>query len=134
MGLLSSVTPSVNALIDSLINDPLLKQSIVYKRFTGQGAFDDEVGYPPDAYEELSLDVMKLQHNSKSLKLLGLESSVQAGDLVYVIRYSDLIPAGSALQKKDFGSQDILVVDGVDQHIDSIKWIFEFAAAVSVVS
>jgi hypothetical protein len=134
MGLLSSVTPSVNSLILALINDPLLKKSIVYKRFSGQGSFDPALGYPVDSYDSISCDVMKLQHNAKSLKLFGLDGSVQVGDLVYVIRYSDLITSTNGLVKENFGSQDIILVDGAEQHVDSIKWIFEFAAAVSVIS
>lgn len=128
--MLGSIPPAIHGLLRALSTDPLFGVSLTYRRYTGQEAFDSDLGYPVQQYASTTVQALSLQHTERTVASLGLQSSVQKGDRLYLIDGNQLLVGG--LTVNDFSEKDMLTVDGTQMKISSIKWIATLALSVTV--
>jgi len=123
-GIISNVFPMVTEILQDVMGDEGIAETITYKKYTGQG-FSDELGYVASTYDESSLTALRLQHNAKSVELI--QAPVQIGDVVFIIIGEDC-PSGMSLK-------DIIVDStSVSMKVADVKEIFGLAKIVSVES
>jgi len=122
MGLFSQIEGPVRAVLDDLFADEDLRDTIMYRKYSGQ-SFDDTVGHNVNTFSESSVYAIRLRHTHRSA-LAGV-LNIQIGDELYMFRYDDL-PIGLSLK------DEIVDENGVTQKVKQIQPIFGLATAITI--
>ena len=114
----SGVKTEVTKVIIALLSDAALARDITYKKYESE-TFDTSAGYAKITYSDFSIRAIKIKHNEKSHKLKVGE--IQAGDVEYLIKFSDM-PSGESLKDLLIDGTDTLKVKGLENIFD-LAWL-----------
>ena len=110
MQLINTIQRQIKPVIQALLKDEGLHESVTYKKYVSE-AFDSTVGHNIKVTSDTPLDGIVVTHTKESLKLLvsegNMESEIQAGDKAYIFEFSDC-PTGMSLKDQLLDSNSML--------------------------
>ena len=114
--------PILQFLQGMVFTDPVLKERVTYRSFTGQ-SFDRSVGYNVNTYSDKKIKAVRMKHNKRSSE--SVWGKVEIGDVLFVFLYEDM-PTG--LSQKD------IIVDNDDNlfKIKDITPLMEIVILITV--
>jgi hypothetical protein len=100
MQLINTIQRQVKPVIQALLKDTGLKESVTYKKYVSE-AFDSTEGHNVKVTADTPLDGLVVAHTKESLKMLvsegNMESKIQLGDKAYIFEFGDC-PTGMSLK------------------------------------
>jgi len=110
MQLINTIQRQIKPVIQSLLMDKGLKESVTYKKYVSE-SFDNTVGHNVIVTVDTLLDGIVVLHTKESLKMLvaknPMESEIQVGDSVYIFEFGDC-PSGMSLKDQILDSESAL--------------------------
>ena len=110
MQLINTIQRQIKPVIQSLLKDEGLKESVTYKKYVSE-AFDSTEGHNVKVTSDTLVDGIVVAHTKESLKMLvsegNMESEIQVGDKAYIFEFSDC-PTGMSLKDQLLDSNSTL--------------------------
>lgn len=106
MQLINTVQRQVKPVIQALLMDTGLKETITYKKYVSQ-SFDNTEGHNITVTSDTPIEGIVVAHTKESLKMLQAESEIQIGDKAYIFEFGDC-PSGMSLKDSILDSDSII--------------------------
>ena len=121
MSLFKQIEGPTKNVLNQLLADPNLSSMVTYRKHLGQ-TFSVAHGHNVDTYEENTVPTLKLKHNQRSIATA--QGDVEAGDPLFIFRYSDM-PEGLSLKDQ------IVDESGAVLKVKDISDIFKLAVSIT---